>query len=421
MRILIVEDEAYTRTSLEECIRDTQYGFDEILTADNGRNGFKIFMEKKPEIVLTDIRMIGGDGIELAQRIYEVDRNTAIVFLTAYSQLEYMKQAIHVNAVDYVTKPVSMIELDCAILRSMEKVNSYARQNIGLLRERFLKGLFGRENDDSVADYRRHIRELGFPVDGFCLTVISVCGTELKKYLPDSSMEYPALEKTVLGKTVAQILEELPFSFRFIYNTECILIICAVRSGDPLEADRIFRKLAQRLSDSFYENCFEGVEVRMSRAEKDLRYLKNFELTSAEIFGTLKRNPVQESNISSREKHMVECIHEIIAADYADSSLKVSDIADKLCYTSAYLCMIYKKVTGITINDSINLYRIEKSKQFMEAGNVRIHEAAVRAGYSNENYFSKVFRKYEGISPKEYRYGKEKGRKDKGKGTEAGS
>lgn len=78
-------------------------------------------------------------------------------------------------------------------------------------------------------------------------------------------------------------------------------------------------------------------------------------------------------------------------------------MADHLCYTSAYLCMVYKKVTGMTINDSLNLYRIGKSRQLLKDSSLKMAEIAAKVGYSNENYFSKVFKKYEGISPKEYR------------------
>ena len=57
----------------------------------------------------------------------------------------------------------------------------------------------------------------------------------------------------------------------------------------------------------------------------------------------------------------------------------------------------------MTINDALNLYRIEKSRQLLADDSLKMAEIAARAGYSNENYFSKVFKKYEGVSPKEYR------------------
>ena len=107
MKILIAEDEKNTRNALAECVRGFGFGFEKILLAQNGRQAFALFEKERPEIVITDIRMPGGSGTELAERIYRKDGNTAIIFLTAYSELELMKEAIHVSAVDYILKPVS--------------------------------------------------------------------------------------------------------------------------------------------------------------------------------------------------------------------------------------------------------------------------------------------------------------------------
>lgn len=80
LNILIVEDEKNTRNSLEDYIRHFGLAFQRIWTAENGRQAFEIFEKEHPEIVLTDIRMPGGDGIELACKIYEKDRSTVIIF-----------------------------------------------------------------------------------------------------------------------------------------------------------------------------------------------------------------------------------------------------------------------------------------------------------------------------------------------------
>ena len=141
MNILIVEDEKNTRNSLEDYIRHFGLAFERIWTAENGRQAFEIFEKEHPEIVLTDIRMPGGDGIELACKIYEKDRSTVIIFLTAYSELDLMKKAMHVNAVDYILKPVSLEELAAALTRAAEKINSRYGRNLVSLRKSLIMGL----------------------------------------------------------------------------------------------------------------------------------------------------------------------------------------------------------------------------------------------------------------------------------------
>ncbi|MBO9610137.1 MAG: helix-turn-helix transcriptional regulator, partial [Paenibacillaceae bacterium] len=61
--------------------------------------------------------------------------------------------------------------------------------------------------------------------------------------------------------------------------------------------------------------------------------------------------------------------------------------------------MIFKKQSGITLNHYINMYRISKAKELLRDVTLKLADIAEMVGYSSENYFSKVFKKYEGFSP----------------------
>lgn len=69
-------------------------------------------------MVITDIQMPVMDGITLADKIFHLNRQIRIVFLTGYDEVEYLKAAIKVSAVDYILKPFS----DESIRAAMEKV-----------------------------------------------------------------------------------------------------------------------------------------------------------------------------------------------------------------------------------------------------------------------------------------------------------
>ena len=145
-----------------------------------------------------------------------------------------------------------------------------------------------------------------------------------------------------------------------------------------------------------------SIEVQPRPVQMELFFLKDDEKQYQKVEPSYGVPKISDKNVTPKDRMIAEKIRQIIAADYDDPELKVNDMADRLCYTSAYLCMVYKKVTGMTINDSLNLYRIEKGRQLLADGFLKVAEIAARVGYSNENYFSKVFKKYEGISPKEY-------------------
>lgn len=400
MKILIVEDETNTRNSLTECIRCFGLGFDKILMAENAAEAFSVFETERPEIVVTDIRMPGGSGMELAEKIHETDRNVQIIFLTAYSELELMKNALHVNAVDYILKPVSIQELKMALLKAAENVNSFVRKNTTLLRGKFFRTLLLEKQLFSPREFKRIKGELGFPDKGLCYGVIAVENINMEKYGTFGNPEYMLFDVTPPGRIIKEELKAFPFVYSFVHHKRRVLNVCGMPAEWP---ESILRQAAVRLGDRIYEECFEKTIVKYGEKKRELFYLKDEPETYTEVKLTCEVSGMPgRANITEKDKYIVECVNRFVSGNYADAQLKVSDIADELCYTSAYLCMVYKKVTGNTINDYLNMYRIEKSRQLLEEGDRRLAHIAAKVGYSNENYFAKVFKKFEGVSPKEY-------------------
>ncbi|MCP1109555.1 response regulator transcription factor [Ohessyouella blattaphilus] len=99
--------------------------------------------------------------------------------------------------------------------------------------------------------------------------------------------------------------------------------------------------------------------------------------------------------------HLVEKVNNIIASYYQEK-LSLKDISQKLFVNSSYLSRIYKKDTGITVTDAINIYRIEKAKLIMKEGGYKIYEVGKLVGFDDPSYFTHVFLKYEGKNPSDY-------------------
>lgn len=400
MKILIVEDEKNTRNSLTECIRRFGLDFDRILMAENAAQALLIFEKEHPEIVVTDIRMPGESGMELAEKIRESDRNTQIIFLTAYSEMELVKNALHVNAVDYILKPVSLQELNMALIKAIENSNSFVRKNTTLLRGKFFRSLLLEKQPFSPKEFKRIKGELGFADKGLCYGVIVVENINMEKYWTFGNPEYMPFDITPPGRIIKEELKAFPFVYSFVHHKGRVLNVCGMPAEWP---DSVLRQAAVRLGDRIYEECFEKTTVKVGEKKQELFYLRDEPEAYTEVKLTCQIPVLPgRADITEKDRYIVECVNRFIGGNYADAQMKVSDIADELCYTSAYLCMVYKKVTGNTINDSLNMYRIEKSRQLLEEGCWKLEQIAARVGYSSENYFAKVFKKFEGISPKEY-------------------
>ncbi|WP_258239280.1 PAS domain S-box protein [Arcobacter sp. CECT 8989] len=135
--LLYVEDDIHTREELSSIL---SYHIDNIYVAENGEKGLKLFEEKKPDLVITDIKMPLLDGIAMSKKIRELDSNAKIILLTAFNEPNYLVEAIKMHIDSYITKPVNIQEL----LENIEKLTKHIelkkeKENIGNLLEEYKK------------------------------------------------------------------------------------------------------------------------------------------------------------------------------------------------------------------------------------------------------------------------------------------
>ena len=71
-------------------------------------------------------------------------------------------------------------------------------------------------------------------------------------------------------------------------------------------------------------------------------------------------------------------------------------------YSPNYIGSTFKKEFGTSINDYINKYRVIMAKELMKDSDMKMYEISYAVGYADQHYFSKVFKKYEGVSPTDY-------------------
>lgn len=116
--ILCVEDEDGIREIIVETLK---YYFDEVYEAKDGEEGYELYQEYKPKIILSDIQMKNCDGVEFVKKIRKHDSNTTIIMLTAYSNEEYLMELINLNINHYILKPLNLKKLNEALLKYLNK------------------------------------------------------------------------------------------------------------------------------------------------------------------------------------------------------------------------------------------------------------------------------------------------------------
>ncbi|RMD86335.1 MAG: response regulator, partial [Calditrichaeota bacterium] len=107
-KILIAEDDQDLVELLRAIFLNKNYHVDVAL---NSENALDLFQRQRYQVVLLDINMPGDTGIQLAERIRNMDKNTQIVIMTAYSDVDYAIQAIQFQVFEYVIKPFKVEDL----------------------------------------------------------------------------------------------------------------------------------------------------------------------------------------------------------------------------------------------------------------------------------------------------------------------
>ena len=102
MRILLVDDDALVLKSLEMILKAE--GVDEVYTSKNGKEAFDIYKNHEIDLVLQDIRLKDENGIDIASKLLEYDREAKIILLTTFKDEEYINKAIKVGVKGYILK-----------------------------------------------------------------------------------------------------------------------------------------------------------------------------------------------------------------------------------------------------------------------------------------------------------------------------
>ncbi len=130
-RILVVDDEQSMRDFLSIMLKKEGY---DVVTAENGGSALKVIQSEIFDLIITDVKMPGVDGIEVLRTTKDVSPETVVIMITAFATTETAVEAMKLGAYDYITKPFKVDEIKLVIQKALEKRN-LRKENILLRRE----------------------------------------------------------------------------------------------------------------------------------------------------------------------------------------------------------------------------------------------------------------------------------------------
>ncbi len=346
-KLMIVDDEQEVREGIARKIHWDELGFELVAVAENGEDALEKAENCYVDLLLTDIKMPFMDGLTLCAKLKQIYPNVRTLILTGFDEFEFAKQAISLNVVEYILKPVNEQELN-EILRRVKRVLdedierkrniSVMRENyersLPLLREHFINellwGLIPRE------DIEQRIKEYSLPFVKGRQKNVTVYDIDQK------SAKQSSLEPELVPISVKQLVDlhcEGKCSFETYISSKTIVAITEWSSDDPIdevmglaneicdECRRVFDfKVTAgvgRCCDSVsrlpasYSDAVAACEYKSVAGSGSVIYIRDMEILELEpqsISGTREKNLVSAIKFGSRE--LIEsAVADILSAD----------------------------------------------------------------------------------------------------------
>lgn len=185
MKLLIVDDEVNTRKGIIGRLPLSEMGITEVCEADDGINGLKAVSTFEPDIILTDVRMPRMDGVEMVYKVREQLTACQVIFMSGYSDKEYLKSAIELKALNYIEKPINMNELKSALQASISlcdeerNKNKLLKTSLTLIRNELALQLVSRTPDWLAIAGNIKAAQLDIPQEGIFVTALLRIHTDI--------------------------------------------------------------------------------------------------------------------------------------------------------------------------------------------------------------------------------------------------
>ncbi len=130
MNVLIVDDQLYVAKGIDSGVNWSLIGVDQVFLASCMQDAQAVFAQQPIEIIISDIEMPMGNGLELIAWVRNNHPKTECIFLTSHEDFEYAKKAIKLGSFDYLVQPILYEELQAVIVRAIEKHDASSEQDI---------------------------------------------------------------------------------------------------------------------------------------------------------------------------------------------------------------------------------------------------------------------------------------------------
>ena len=335
-RLVVIDDEYIVITGISAIIERENLGCTIIGTAEDGIHALEVIRETKPDVVITDIRIPGMDGLSLIEECREFLPDTAYIVISGYTEFEYARRALSLGVKEYIDKPVTIEKLTAAI-RKLDRDAADGADNASGQINAQMKIVVRAIMDEDPSGYTRAMKELFGILEDFSASPEIFRG-EIFKNLA-AVMEIFSEQNKASGK-----------SFKISYSD--------MEQYASFEDIRKYAEKAAELPASYMQGEKTGSRHRIVREMLqyiDDNYSRDFGLN--ELADVTHMNPAYLSILFKEEagQSFVKYLTSFRmkkAKELLDEGYKVVEVSDMVGYNNyRYFCDIFKRLENMTPNE----------------------------------------------------------------------
>lgn len=412
-QLIIVDDEVREVKGIKSTVNFEKLGFTNIFEAYNMAQAKEVFNNQSIDVLLCDIEMPMGSGLELLAWVREHHPKTECIFLTCHAAFNYARQAVQLGSLDYLLKPIEADELEKVLSKAIDKVSNQNELNKQmqfsklwlkhqpLLIERFWMDILTQKIPSSPSAIKKAAGDINYP--GMEKMAVLPVLIKEQRWQEKMSVRDGRLMEFALKNIAEELILKSSDNGMVLEMGEGVLLSLIYIENDSnqdisqlkVDCEKYIEACNQYLSCDL--SCYIGYAADIHDLVDQVGQLhlmdKDNDAYTNRVF--LIQDQIRCSPVI--EKAM-DFIKQNISAE-----LTREDIANYVFLTPEYLSRIFKKETGMNIPEYIVKERLKIAKELLEKSELPITIVALQAGYTNFPYFSTIFKKQTGMNPNDFR------------------
>ena len=462
--IAIIDDESLVRLGIKSSVAWEKYGYEIVGEADNGQTGLEMIREKHPDIVLLDVCMPVMNGIEVLKSLQKLKIQCKVIILSCHDDFCFVKEAMKNGAFDYLRKN----EINSAnILTVLEEVrhslckkqdegqggwDSYARH---VCLHRLITG------SSEPAERQLPVSQLHIREGNLCCIVFAVqnsvrstqweekvCSlvhelhTVFQNYL-NADTCYGVSSAVSKFSALPEAFEHARYSLQLHYFQPDRFLIKEMRKPDRTMSRPEVKEclgdinicVSQKQYTQIFSRFYAFIQWLQQHHRENLDVMggQNF-FSNMVRFLLLQEGKAPEETVEKlqacetveeaqrfledfqkglktgepaldQKNYLIREAADYIRQNLSRGDISLDEIADHLMISKSYLCRLFQKKLGVSVQHYIYRIRIEQAKEYLNDFRLKIYEVAELTGFNSSTHFNIVFKKIMRCTPAEYRNG----------------